>query len=34
LEDVDFIDMVNDLKIDYDETDLGDIEREFSNMLA
>lgn len=28
LEDVDFMQMVNDMKIDYDETDLREIEKE------
>lgn len=33
LEDVDFIEMVNDLKIDYDESDLREIEREVTSQL-
>lgn len=33
LEDVDFMEMVNDLKIDYDEGDLRDLEREFSTAM-
>lgn len=31
LEDVDFIEMVNELKIDYDEEDLKEIEREVTS---
>ena len=31
LEDVDFIEMVNELKIDYDEADLKEVEREVTS---
>ena len=34
LEDIDFIEMVNELKIDYDEDDLKEIEREVSSQMA
>ena len=34
LEDVDFIEMVNELKIDYDEDDLKEIEREVSSQIG
>ena len=34
LEDVDFIEMVNELKIDYDEQDLREIEREVTSQLS
>jgi hypothetical protein len=30
LEDLDFINMVNELKIDYDETDLRELEKEIN----
>lgn len=33
LEDIDFIKMVNDLKIDYDESDLKEIEKEVTSQL-
>ena len=33
LEDVDFIEMVNELRIDYDEKDLREIEREVSTQM-
>lgn len=33
LEDIDFIQMVNDLKIDYDESDLNEIEKEVTSQL-
>ena len=34
LEDTDFIEMVNELKIDYDEDDLKEIEREVTTQLS
>jgi hypothetical protein len=34
LEDVDFIEMVNELQIDYDEGDLKEIEREITSQVA
>lgn len=34
LEDTDFIDMVNELKIDYDERDLKEIEREVTSQMS
>jgi len=34
LEDIDFIEMVNELKIDYDEQDLREIEREVTSQLS
>jgi hypothetical protein len=34
LEDTDFIEMVNELKIDYDERDLKEIEREVTSQLS
>ena len=34
MEDTDFIEMVNELKIDYDERDLKEIEREVSSQMS
>ena len=34
MEDTDFIDMVNELKIDYDERDLREIEREVTSQMS
>ena len=34
LEDTDFIEMVNELKIDYDEDDLKEIEREVTTQMS
>jgi hypothetical protein len=34
LEDTDFIEMVNELKIDYDERDLKEVEREVTSQMA
>lgn len=34
LEDIDFINMVNDLNLDYDENDLKQIEKEISHSIG
>ena len=34
LEDADFIEMVDEMKIDYDEQDLKEIEREVTSQLS
>ena len=33
LEDCEFIEMVEDLKLDYDDTDLGELEQELSTKM-
>lgn len=33
LEDIDFMNMVNELKIDYDESDLREIQKEVNSKL-